>query len=242
MRSSAGGLAGVLIGCLTYKPQFGLLLPVALVATRQWRAVASAVITAALLAGASLAAFGAEVWQAFPQELLAQTELNLLAGSDSNWGYLQSVYGLVRTLHGGARLASLAQGLTTLAAAIVVWVVWRSRARFDLKAATLSAATLIATPYAFMYDMAALMIPAAFLARDQIRRGWLRGEPVAAVGLFVAALALLVILRDAPDEFTFGGTPIGTIAALVLASVILRRIACRSEQPEISAGALPLIS
>ena|SRR5271165_2317710 len=235
-------LAGVLIGCLTYKPQFGLLIPVALVAAQQWRAVASAVITAALLGGASLAAFGAEVWQAFPQELIAQTELNLAAGPDGNWGYLQSMYGLARTFHGGARSASLAQGLTTLAAAIVVWVVWRSRTRFDLKAAILSAAALIATPYAFMYDMAALMIPAAFLVRDQVRRGWLKGEPATAIGLFVATLGLLVILRDVPNGLTFGGTPIGIIAALVLSSVILRRIACGTELPETLPGALPRTS
>ena len=34
----------------------------------------------------------------------------------------------------------------------------------------------LATPYAFGYDMAAIAIPVAFLARDQIRCGLLRGE------------------------------------------------------------------
>jgi arabinofuranan 3-O-arabinosyltransferase len=224
-------LAGVLIGCLTYKPQFGVLFPVALVAAKQWRAIASAAVTTVLLAGASLAMFGPEVWRAFPRQVLAQTELNLLADPDGNWGYLQSVYGLIRTFHRGAGLASLAQGLTTLAAAILVWVVWRSRTRFSLKAALLSAAALIATPYAFMYDMAALMIPAAFLVRDQISRGWLEGEPAAMVGLFGTALAFLVLFGDAPGGVTFGSMPIGVLAALVLSGVILRRIACHTEQP-----------
>ena len=35
-------LAGVFMGCLTYKPQFGILLPIALAASREWRAFASA--------------------------------------------------------------------------------------------------------------------------------------------------------------------------------------------------------
>ncbi len=35
-------VAGVFIGCLTYKPQWGILIPVALVAAKEWRAVASA--------------------------------------------------------------------------------------------------------------------------------------------------------------------------------------------------------
>jgi hypothetical protein len=235
-------LAGMLIGCLTYKPQFGLLFPVALVAARHWRAIASAAMTAALLAGASLAMFGFEAWGAFPRELLAQSDLNLLAGADGSWGYLQTPYGLTCTLHGGARLATVAQALTTLTAAIAVWVVWRSRTRFALKAAILSAAALIATPYAFMYDMAGLMIPAAFLARDQIGHGWTRGEAVVAVGLFGAALIFLVVFRDAPGGITFGSTPIGVCAAFVLSGVILWRIACCREQPAISAGALVRIS
>src|SRR5260370_42285773 len=54
-------LAGVFIGCLTYKPQFGILIPVALAASNQWRTFASAAATAALLAGGSAATFGTDV-------------------------------------------------------------------------------------------------------------------------------------------------------------------------------------
>jgi arabinofuranan 3-O-arabinosyltransferase len=234
-------LSGVLVGCLTYKPQFGVLFPVALVAAKQWRAIASATITAALLAGASLAAFGVDVWTAFPQQLLAQTRLNLLADAEGNWGYLQSVYGLMRTLHSGASETGLAQALATVATAVMVWAVWRSRTRLALKAALLSAAALIASPYAFMYDMAGLMIPAAFLARDQIACGSRRGEWAIGIGLFAAALALLFIFRDSPGGTTFGSTPVGILAALTLSGVILWRIA-RAEPPAISAGAVPRLS
>jgi hypothetical protein len=36
--------AGLLLGCLVLKPQLGLLLPIALLAARQWRAIAGALI------------------------------------------------------------------------------------------------------------------------------------------------------------------------------------------------------
>ena len=169
-------LAGAFIGCLTYKPQYGILFPIALVAARQWRAIISAGVTAALLALASIVLFGGDAWIAFPEGFMVQGKFSLGAGPDSNWGYLQTVYGLIRHLHGSAGLAWLAQGLTTLAAAVAVWIVWRSRVRYALKAATLSAAALIATPYAFAYDMAAIAIPAAFLATEQLRHGLLRGD------------------------------------------------------------------
>jgi arabinofuranan 3-O-arabinosyltransferase len=217
-------VAGVFMGSLTYKPQFGVLVPVALAASRQWRAFVSAAVTAALLAAASMAAFGTGVWAAFPRQLVAQSNLNFFADADGDWGYLQSVYGLVRTLHGGAALAWLAQGTIALALAVIVWVVWRSPVRYALKAAVLSTAALIATPYAFAYDMAALAIPVAFLARDQTRCGLLRGEQTILIVLFGASLAVLVTFGDRPGGMTFGSTPIGPLVTMTLLGVILRRV------------------
>jgi Glycosyltransferase family 87 len=222
-------LAGIFIGCLTYKPQFGILLPVALLATKEWRAVASAVATVALLAGASIVAFGASAWEAFPRGLLQQFGVVLkaegLPDAAANWGYLQTVYGLIRYLHGGATLAWVGQAFAASSAATIVWLVWRSPTRYALKAATLSAAALLASPYAFAYDMAAVAIPVAFLANDQMRCGLLRGEQTTLLGLFGAVLALFVIFRDPPDGIPFGSLPgIGPAVLIVLLSIILRRI------------------
>ena len=216
-------LAGAFIGCLTYKPQYGILFPIALVAARQWRAIISAGVTAAMLALASIVLFGGDAWIAFPEGFMVQGKFSLGAGPDSNWGYLQTVYGLIRHLHGSAGLAWLAQGLTTLAAAVAVWIVWRSRVRYALKAATLSAAALIATPYAFAYDMAAIAIPAAFLATDQLRHGLLRGDQAVWIILFGAPFAVLLVLGDYIGGPTFGGTPISLLTVIALFCVILHR-------------------
>jgi len=225
-------LAGVFMGLLTYKPQFGILLPVALTAAKQWRAVASAVATAALFAGVSVAAFGVSAWEAFPTGVFQQFgvvfEAEGLPDSAATWGYLQTVYGVIRYLHGGAALAWVGQGITALCAAIIVWFVWRSRTRYALKAAVLSALALLASPYAFAYDMAAVAIPIAFLARDQMRCGMLRGEQTVLLGLFCATLALLVIFRDPPDGIPFGSLPgMGPAILMVLGIVILHRISRR---------------
>jgi hypothetical protein len=223
-------LAGIFIGLLTYKPQFGILLPVALAAARQWRAFASAVATTGIFAGISIAVFGIDVWAALPRELAAQTGEVLRAGGTDDpaaeWGYIQTVYGVVRSLHGGTALAWLVQGMTTSGAATIVWLVWRSSAHYSLKAATLAAAALIATPYAFAYDMAAIAVPAAFLASDQMRRGFLRGEQAILVGLFVTSLAVLLAFGDRPGGVTFGSTPIGPLVIMTLLAVIIRRVCC----------------
>jgi arabinofuranan 3-O-arabinosyltransferase len=229
-------MAGAFIGCLTYKPQFGILFPVALIASHQWRAIASAGVTVALLAAGSVTLFGAELWAGFPHGLAAQGELNLLAGPESNWGYLQSPYGLIRSLHGPANLAWLVQGLVTLGGAVIVWIIWRSEVRYELKAAILSGAALLATPYAFAYDMAAIVIPAAFLAADQLNRGFLQGEKTMWIVLFGAPVAVLVSLGDNAGGTTFGGTPVSLFAALILFCVILRRALRSSGNPTIMNG------
>ena len=227
-------LAGVFIGCLTYKPQFGILFPVALAAFNRWRSFASAAGTAALLAGASIVVFGAGVWIAFPRGLVAQSVLNLFANSDSSWGLLQTVYGLARYFGGGAALAWVAQGITTTGLGLIVWLVWRSGVRYALKAAALSAATLIATPYAFAYDLATIAIPIAFLASDQIRCGLLRGEQTILLTLFATVLITLVIFADRPVGTTFGSVPLGPIVMITLLGVVLRRAFYRGDPEQFS--------
>ena len=217
-------LGGVFIGCLTYKPQFGILLPVALVAARQWRACVSAAVTALFLGVASAAAFGIEGWAAFPRALFAEGRETMFASPE--WGLLlQTVYGLALLLHGGAKLAWLAQGMAAAGVGIIVWLVWRSPARYALKAATLSTATLIATPYAFAYDLAAIAIPVAFLATDQIRCGLLRGEQTTLIALFVVSLAVIPAA---------GKAPVGSVILVALLYLILRRALRYREELAIS--------
>jgi arabinofuranan 3-O-arabinosyltransferase len=59
-------LAGICLGLLSYKPQYGLLFPVVLIAAAQWRVFFSAAATAITLAFVSWLAFGSESWQASP--------------------------------------------------------------------------------------------------------------------------------------------------------------------------------
>jgi hypothetical protein len=204
-------LAGAFIGCLTYKPHLGILFPVALAAASQWRACVSAAATAVFLAVASAAAFGTSAWAAFPLQIIEEAKASIFY--DQNIG-LQTIHGLIRVLRGSDDVAWLAQAVTTACAAIIVWLVWRSQIRYALKAATLSAAALIASPHTFITDMAALAIPVAFLASDQMRHGMLRGEQTILIAVFIAGLAMLL---------ERGFAPIGPLVMIALLYVILRR-------------------
>jgi hypothetical protein len=96
--------------------------------------------------------------------------------------------------------------------------------RYALKAATLSAAAFLATPYAFAYDLAAIAVPVAFLARDQMRCGLLRGEQTILLGLFGAILAIFVALGDPRVGTTLASLPIGPAVMLTVSGIVLRRV------------------
>jgi hypothetical protein len=57
--------AGVLLGLLSYKPQVWVLVPLAMLAARQWRALSWTVGTVAMMSLLSLATFGLDFWLAF---------------------------------------------------------------------------------------------------------------------------------------------------------------------------------
>ena len=233
-------VAGIFLGCLTYKPQFGILFPVALVASRQWRAVLSAAVTTVFLAGISIALFGTESWIAFPRELFTQAGLDRVVAPDSNWSFLLSVVGLFHSLHGFVAFAYIAQGATAVGLAVLIWWVWRSPIVYNLKSATLSAAALLASPHVFTYDLAAIVIPAAFLAADQLDRGLLRGDKAIWIALFGAPLAVLVTLGDNAHGPTFSSTPVGVLTTIAFLAVILRRVVSSDLRQAHSRGGQPI--
>src|ERR1700733_5009636 len=125
-------LAGICLGLLTYKPQFGLLFPFALVADRRWLTIGVAAAVAAGLAASSWLAFGSASWDAFACWLPITGQIVLGEGG-AGWGRLQSLFGLIRAHGGSEMLAATVQAVASAAlAAGLVWL-WRSRAPFELK-------------------------------------------------------------------------------------------------------------
>jgi alpha-1,2-mannosyltransferase len=208
-------LAGVLIGCLAYKPQFGLLIPLVLIATARWRAFAAAAVTVALMALAVTLAFGVDVWTAF----LASTKFTrtvVLEEGGTGWFKIQSVFSWVRMWGGGVAPAYAIQAAVTLGvAAALVWL-WRSAAAFPLKAAALIIGCVLATPYSLDYDLMLLAPAIAFLAIDGLARGFGAFEKTTLAGLWIVPL----VARSVP-EFTL--IPLAVPVMLLAFALMLRR-------------------
>jgi hypothetical protein len=205
-------LAGVFLGLLTYKPQFGILFPLVLVASGRWRMFWTAAAVGSALAAASWFTFGTATWRAF-FDSIPLTALAVFSDGQAGLWKLQSVFGLVRALGGSEALAYGLHGALTAAIALALCILWRSETRFELKAAALATGALLVTPYLYIYDLVVLAVPMAFLIRLGFAEGFRLYETV---GL-AAAASLLLAYPMVPART-------GLIATLIVAVLIAKRI------------------
>ncbi|MEO3429987.1 glycosyltransferase family 87 protein [Pelagibius sp. CAU 1746] len=172
-------LAGILFGILTIKPQLGLLLPFALLAARQWTAIAAAGLTTLVLVGISIAVFGWGAWEAY-FELVVPTQSEILTERTAPYlKMMPSAYIGMRLIDAEPLLRNAAQILMSgVALAGVVWVFRRSTDA-DLKFAVIAVGAFLASPYAFDYDMTAVMLAVVLVTLRGLRDGFLPGERIA---------------------------------------------------------------
>jgi len=207
-------LSGILFGLLAYKPQFGLLIPVALLAAGQWRATISAGLTVVGLMTVATLAFGTEIWWAFA----ASTETSrkvLLEQGDVGFEKLQSVFAAIRMWGGGVPLAYWVQGAASVAAIGGVAWLWRTSADRDLKAALLMIATLLASPHALDYDLTISGPAIAFF----VASSWSNGFRDFDISLLAAAWITPLLARGIAG---LTGIPLGLTAIVVLYALTMR--------------------
>jgi alpha-1,2-mannosyltransferase len=207
--------AGILLGLLVYKPQYGLMLPIVLAASGRWRCFAAAAATVALVTIATTLTFGVAVWHAFAVST-EFTRTVVLEQGNTGWYKIQSVFAWARMWGAPIPLAYAVQGAATVALGAALAWLWRGPAPFPLKAAGLCLATILATPYSFDYDMMVLAPVIAFLAVDGLHRGFGPWEKSALAGLW-----LVPLLARTVAQATF--IPLGVPAMLVIFILILRR-------------------
>lgn len=207
--------AGILFGLLIYKPQFGVFIPLALLAGGYFRTFASAGVTVIALCAATYLVFGIGVWEAFRESMTFTREVVLEQGQ-TGFHKIQSVFAAVRLLGGTVALAYVAQAITFAVAAFCLVRIWRGHTAFALKAAALIAASMLATPYLLDYDLMIAAPAMAFLVAHGLRNGFASYERSVLAFVFVAPL-----LTRAIAEQIF--LPLGLLATVALFAVTLRR-------------------
>ncbi|PEQ11285.1 hypothetical protein B2G71_18140 [Novosphingobium sp. PC22D] len=216
--------AGVLFGLATIKPQFGLLIPLALLLTGEWRVIAAAVASALVLALVSTLAFGLETWSAWA----AVSSSAQAAMSEGAVGFakMMSVFAGARLLGLPVSAAYALQAVTSLAVAgVVACVAWKARWRHGLGAAVLAGAPL-ATPFVLDYDLVLLAFPLIWLATREDRLPW---ERIAMLLTFAGAAFARPLAMNL-------GVPIMPMILALFFAVVARRALARGSEPREQVG------
>ena len=150
--------AGMLLGVMIFKPQFFVLLPLALMAAQQGRALAGMIASAAVLTMASVLLFGPGLWQDWINIYLHPQVVAGMNGTDWGHSWDESVSTCVSLLGAPHWLATMAQILAAVLAIAVVWWAFQTGHRHRL--AILLCASLLASPHVSNYDLLLLTLAA----------------------------------------------------------------------------------
>ena len=169
-------LAGACLGLLACKPHFAILAPLVLLVAGRRRCLAGAAATFAIMAGASLLAFGPGEWTAFLAA--AGDTTRTITGGMTNQAKINSTFIAVRMLGSSLALAAIVQGIVSAIVLVALLRFVRRRPGGAAEGAALAAAALLATPYLADYDLACLAPPLAFAAARGVRQGWGRWDKI----------------------------------------------------------------
>jgi hypothetical protein len=207
-------LGGAILGMLTVKPQFWLLVPVALAAGREWKALTWSILAAVGLALASAAVFGIDAWRHW---------LDLARGSYADphgkwvelgrmWG--DSIYACLVSGGASETLADAAQAAGTLGAVGLVYAAFRLNLPGDRKIAVLLAATILAAPHSSLADTVLLASAAALWCGET-------AQAPAALATWTLALALWLTPLFNPPLVS----PVGRLTPVLILGFIAMTIA-----------------
>lgn len=170
-------VAGLLFGALVIKPHMGVLIPVALIAGRQWRAFGGAALSFLALAIGGYLLFGPAATRAFLETTSLSASLLTDTGGSVKMLFsvlpkTPSAFAVVKILSGSQAAAAGAQVILLAALCIVIWRVWARPGDLMAKGAALAAATVLTSPYLLNYDLVLLILPICWLAQQGLRHGF----------------------------------------------------------------------
>ena len=159
--------AGAILGAMVIKPQLAILLPVALLAGREWKAIAGAAVSALALVLLALILLGPDAYRGFFAILPVYT--SSVSESRWQWTLIASIFSFARWLGLSQSIALAAHSIVAAFAALLAARAWWLAAKS--RVAILAAATILIPPYVLTYDALLLVVPLGYLIREQRSAG-----------------------------------------------------------------------
>jgi hypothetical protein len=202
--------AGVVLGLLCIKPHLAVLIPLALLCSRSWKALAATASTAAAMGALAVWLFGTDTIAAFVHGMgVIQGIVNC---GPTFLPRIPTFFSMARPLHMSTAAGYALQAGSAGAAAASVVYVWSRPSAHELRAATLACATLAVSPYLYDYDLTWFGLVIAWYARFALVQGFRRYEREGLIVLWCAPVMGLLVVPYVHFQFL----PFVTLGALAM--------------------------
>lgn len=150
-------IAGFCFAVLTLKPQLGILLPFLMIFSAAWRAIFWSILFTILLVGLSILLFGFDDWVDYISLAIPYQTSVMHDWSGSFLNMMPSIFASLRIFdvnsHTALNVHLIVCGCLF---PVILWVLYKEKSELNRIFLTLTG-TFILTPYAFLYDMGALV-------------------------------------------------------------------------------------
>jgi Glycosyltransferase family 87 len=207
-------VSGILLGILSYKPQLGILVPVALVAAGLWSTFSITCATVFGLAVAVTLAFGWNIWPSWLGMLPIYEDM--FDRSNVSLQLMPTVIVNLKMAGFPSSIAIAVQALVTVVVAFLVWGCFR-RSSGRLPAAALLVGTVLATPHAFIYDMPMVLAAMALFIQAHLEEN--RTFGLAEIIVLVLAMLFPALMMMAEPYLSLR---LSLLSLILLFGLILR--------------------
>ena len=221
-------LSGTLFGLASFKPQLGILIPIALISARLWRTIAAACVTVLVLVVASGAAFGWSIWPLWFAKLLPHADWVMEVKDRLNPTIISNLTSIGIDL----TVARSVEACVAVVVGVMIWICFRHGATM-LATAALLVGTFLATPYAMVYDMPLLTSAVLLVLRDREQKN--RALTIPELIVLAMSLVVPVIMVATWRPATLRSIPLILLFGLVVWRILrasILRCCSSSEMPE----------
>lgn len=158
-------VAGLALGCLIFKPQFLLAIPIVLLLAADWSALAGTVFSAAAQLGVTLMWVGTETMRSYWLVLSNLTGLAVSTEVRHAYAQMHSLRSFWGELLPWPAVVWVLYAASSLAVLVMAARLWKSRAPLSLRYPGLVLAAVLVNPHLFVYDLLVLA-PALLVLTD----------------------------------------------------------------------------
>lgn len=215
-------LAGLVLGCLIFKPQLALAAAIVFVAIGAWKILAGALLSAAAQLAAGVLYFGlrpVEAWLATMRQV--RSLLPLLEPRPYQTHCLRTFWSMLIPFDGVALVLYAISAIVVLAMTVSLWR--RPGTPLGMRFSSLLLATVLVAPHLTVYDLV-ILAPAFLLLSD-----WLIGERSHSSATTLGTLLYLVYMLPLVGPVSHWTHLQLSVVAMVGSVFVLRRISRRPQ-------------